>query len=233
MRATLKFLMLAVTIFAFSCKEEEVGNSTDVNPETIFFDYKISGEEGRDYVTCMIQYRYGGDDGTTLVLAEPSKVELDGEELKVDSAKYTGAYYEVQKPLAQFAGQHTITFTDAAKKQYKEEFRFQPLSLRDELPEKVKRDSFSIYLNEVEPGTRVRYVLTGTAFQSDDINEVQKMSGDGRIILTKAEMEKLKPGPVTLLLTLEEERPVKKGTKEGGRISISYALRREFDLVNK
>ena len=219
------------SVVCFSCKEEEVGNSREVDPETIFFDYKIWGEEGRDFVTCMFQYRYGGDDGTTLVLEGPSKVELDGEELQADSAKFTGAYYEVQKPLQEFSGQHTISFTGLNKKQYKESFHFTPFTLTTDLPETVKQDSFSLYLQNVQPGTTIRYVLTDTSFSTDDINEVQKMSSQARIIFTKAEMAKLKPGPITLLLSLEEGRPLKNATKEGGRISISYSLRREFELT--
>jgi hypothetical protein len=140
-------------------------------------------------------------------------------------------YYEANRDIEEFAGKHSITFTDFNKKTFKQEFTFSPLKLREELPETIKQDSFSVYLDNVEPGTKVRYVLADTSFETDDVNEVQQMSSTGRIIFTKAEISKVKPGPVTLLLTLEDEKPVANGAKAGGRIYISYSLRRDFELV--
>ena len=121
-RTYISVLILISAIFLFSCTSDEIGNSKDVNPDAVFFDYKIWAEEEREDVTINLQYRMGGKNGTTLVLDEPSKAMFDGEQLKVDSAKVTGAYYEVQKPFASFPGKHTISFTDLNKKEYKEEF---------------------------------------------------------------------------------------------------------------
>jgi hypothetical protein len=98
------FALLAMT----SCTSNEIGNSKDVNPDAVFFDYTVLADEGGENVTVNLQYRMGGKNGTTLVLDEPSKVLLDGEQLKVDSAKINGAYYEIQKPIASFAGKHMI-----------------------------------------------------------------------------------------------------------------------------
>src|SRR4030095_14281414 len=116
-----------ISIFS-SCTSNEIGNSKDVNPDAVFFDYEVWAEEGKD-VTVNLQYRMGGKNGTTLVLDEPSKVLFDGEQLKVDSAKGIGAYYEIQRPFSSFAGKHSITFTDLNKKEYKEEFEFTPFTL--------------------------------------------------------------------------------------------------------
>src|SRR5215207_4234070 len=115
---------LTSTFFLFSCTSNEIGNSKDVNPDAVFFEYKIWADESREEVTVNLQYRMGGKNGTTLVLGEPSKVLFDGEQLKVDSAKVTGAYYEIQRPFSSFAGKHTILFIDVNKKEYKEEFEF-------------------------------------------------------------------------------------------------------------
>ncbi|HEY5773106.1 MAG TPA: hypothetical protein VIS75_10775, partial [Chitinophagaceae bacterium] len=106
----LKDICLVSLVFLFSCTSNEIGNSKDVNPGAVFFDYEVWAEEGKEDVTVNLQYRMGGKNGTTLVLDEPSKVILDGEQLKVDSAKVTGAYYEVQRPLGAFMGKHVINF---------------------------------------------------------------------------------------------------------------------------
>src|SRR6187551_1918495 len=112
----LKDIALVSLLFLFSCTSNEIGNSKDVNPQAVFFDYEVWAEEGKEDVTVNLQYRMGGKNGTTLVLDEPSKVMLDGEQLKVDSAKVTGAYYEVQKPFASFTGKHAISFIVLIKK---------------------------------------------------------------------------------------------------------------------
>lgn len=218
-------------IVAPGCKNNDAGENKKKQIEAVYFDYQVMGEEGRDFVTVLIQFREGDAEGNTLLLSEPAKVELDGEVLQADSAKRSGAYYEAHYDIEGFAGNHTITFTDLNKKQFKEQFSFAPIRLRQELPEKVKQDSFSIYIEGVEPGTKVRYVLADTSFETDDVNEVQEMSSTGRIIFNKSEMSKVKPGPVALLLSLEDEKPVKNGTRAGGRVYISYSLRRDFELV--
>src|SRR5215216_7813541 len=106
------------------CTSNEIGNSKDVDPNAVYFDYKIYGDEKDENLTIYLQYRMGGKNGTTIVLHAPAKVQLDGEELKVDSAKLTGAYYELEKPVASFEGKHEIVFTDLNKKEWQEEFDF-------------------------------------------------------------------------------------------------------------
>ncbi len=225
-------LFLSLVPLIFSCKDEEIGHSKDVNPDAIFFDYRISGEEGRS-ITCMLRYRFGGPNGTTLMLEDPSKVEVDGVALKLDSAKYTGAYYEISKPVKEFTGPHEIVFTDINKKQYKEDFDFIPISLSAELPEKITRQPFTIKLKGLDNAqVPVRLVMTDTAFSTRDVNEIRQIS-NGEIAIDENTLSRLKKGPITLEIYTEDERSVKNGTKQGGRLFITYGLKREFELVEK
>jgi len=80
-------LSIFICTSLLACTSNEIGNSKDVNPDTIWFDYRISGEEGKEEVTTMLQFRFGGENGTTLVLNEPAGVELDGARIKGDSSK--------------------------------------------------------------------------------------------------------------------------------------------------
>ncbi|TMI95592.1 MAG: hypothetical protein E6H08_06015, partial [Bacteroidetes bacterium] len=89
----LKGMVIVSLVFLFSCTSNEIGNSKDVNPDAVFFDYEVSSDNDSSDVTVNLQYRMGGENGTTLVLNEPSKVLLDGEQLEADSAKVTGAFY--------------------------------------------------------------------------------------------------------------------------------------------
>src|SRR6186713_2633162 len=166
-------ILASISIFSlFSCTSDEIGNSKDVNPDAVFFDYEVWAEEGKEDVTVNLQYRMGGKNGTTLVLDEPSKVILDGEQLKVDSAKITGAYYEVQRPLVSFMGKHTINFTDLNKKEYNEEFEFTPFSLDPEVPSILNRGDLVFDFIGLDSVDVLSVTLTDTSFTSDDINDV-------------------------------------------------------------
>jgi hypothetical protein len=223
-------LLLSIpSIFLVSCNSNEIGSSKDVNPESIYFDYKIWGDEGNDNLTIKLQYRFAGENGTTLLLDEPGKVELDGEVLKADSSKITGVFYEVQKPVALFSGKHTITFTAGNNKQYRESFNFQPISLANPVPTTIQRGDLVFEFNGLSDEDKVRVVMTDTSYLSEEINRVDIVK-NGRLIISKEDLMALSNGPVHLEITKENERPVKKGTREGGRLSISYGLKREFIL---
>ena len=223
------FFFILPFIFFTSCSSNEIGSSKDVNPEAIYFDYKIWGEESHDNLTVKLQYRFGGENGTTLTMDKPAKVELDGELLTVDSSKMTGAFYEMQKPAKSFSGDHAITFTDYNEKQYREKFSFQRLQLKTILPAVLKREKMLLDVNGIDGEGFVRVILTDTSFASEGINRIDTIK-NGQILITEQDLKNLVNGPIQLELIKEEERTVKNGTREGGKLSISYGLKREFIL---
>ena len=224
-------LFILITFSQSSCTSNEIGDSKDVNPDAIYFDYKIWGDEGNDNLTVKLQYRFGGKNGTTLTIEKPAKVELDDELIPVDSSKMTGAFYEIHKPINKFNGEHTITFTDINEKQYSEKFRFQPLQLKTSLPEVLKRGKMLLEVDGLDGESFVRVILTDTSFASEGINRIDTIK-NGQIIITEEDLKSLVNGPIQLELIKEEERKIKNGTREGGKLSISYGLKREFILIN-
>jgi hypothetical protein len=228
-------LLISILFFSFlvsSCTSNEIGNAKDVNPDAVYFDYKIWAEDGKEEATVNLQYRMGGPNGTTLVLDEPAKVLLDGEQLTLDSAKFSGAYYELQKPLAFFAGKHSIVFTDLNKKEYNEEFEFIPFSLSPDLPKSIKRGDLVFNITGLEPVEYLHVSLTDTSFASDDINDIDTVD-NGRLVISAERLSTLKNGPINLQFYREMAKPVKNATREGGMITITYGLKREFELINK
>ena len=223
-------LTLTLVLFLFSCTSNEIGNSKDVNPDAVFFDYEVWAEEGKEDVTVNLQYRMGGKNGTTLILDEPSKVILDGEQLKVDSAKVTGAYYEVQKPLSSFTGKHTISFTDLSKKEYNEEFEFKPFSLEADVPSTLNRGDLVFNFTGLDAVDVLSVTLTDTSFQSADITNDIDTVRNGRLVIASHRLSALVNGPINLQLYKEMDLPVKNGTKEGGNLHIRYGLNRHFEL---
>lgn len=231
MSRNLLALTLISTLFLLSCTSDEIGNSKDVNPEAVFFDYRIWAEEGREDVTVNLQYRMGGRNGTTLILDEPSKVLFDGEQMKVDSAKVTGAFYEVQRPLASFEGKHVITFIHIDNKEYKEEFEFVPFTLDPEVPVVMHRGDLVFTFKGLDSLDQLGVTLTDTSFNSSDINDLDSVK-NGRLVIAASRLAALVNGPINLQFYKEIDRPLKSTTREGGRLYISYGLKREFELRN-
>jgi hypothetical protein len=220
-------VIIAITFAA--CTNRDSASNEEVDTNSIYFDYKITGDEGSGEVTCLIQYHYDGAAGETLLLEEPSKVELDNEKIAVDSAQLSGAFYEIRKPLESFAGKHTITFTDLKGKKFTEVFHFAPFTLETNLEERIQRGEISLQLQGLKARDAVQVVLIDTSFTTDDINEIMPVQ-NGRLNLTKEKLNKVADGPVTLQLYKAKERKVKNATAKGGKISISYSLTRAFDL---
>ena len=81
----------------------------------------------------------------------------------------------------------------------------------------------------MEPDDYVRVLLTDTSFESEDINWLDTVK-NGRVVISKENLKKVVNGPVQLEFIKEVDNPVKNGTKEGGRLSFSYGLKREFIL---
>lgn len=222
-------LTLCVTVVLMGCTGNEIGYSNEVSPDAVYFDYTIWGDEESGNVTAKFQYRFGGPNGTTLVLEDPAKVEFDGELLPVDSSRMNGAWYEVNKPVKNFNGRHLVVYTDGNKKQYKEEFEFSVFSLMAEIPKEVKRGDLVFELDGLPPLDYIKVLLTDTSFYSRGIDRMDTVH-NGRIIITRQDLDNLKNGPVSLEFYREDEKSIKETTREGGRLSFSYGLKRVFEL---
>lgn len=211
----------------FSCKNAD--KNIGVDPDSIYFDYTITGQEGDDNLTVMLQYKDSDEEGKAFAIEEPGKILLDGELIPGDSTKRTGPFYEVNKPIASFAGKHSIVFISPNNQEYKEEFEFQPLSLITLIPDNIQRDSLVVEFEGLESEDYIRVVLTDTVFENEGINRVDTII-NGRLTISKSDLQNLVNGPVQLEFIREYERPVKNGTEQGGRLRITYGLKREFIL---
>src|SRR5215207_4897554 len=108
-------LILVSSAILGACNNMEEDMAPD-DDDSIYAGYSISGEEGKDFVTVFFHFHSGRPDGPGLALKEPSKIFLDSILLMPDSAKGSGIYYEMQIPVQDFTGSHTIRFIDADKK---------------------------------------------------------------------------------------------------------------------
>lgn len=216
-----------ILLLLLSCTEKKRSASTDI----VYADYSITAEEVTENVTCLLKFFKNRRVGSTLFLEPPAEVLFDGAPVPGDSAGLSGAYYEVQKPLTSFKGTHTIVFKNAEEEEYKETFSFQPFSLARELGETVPRGDLSIPLVGLPDNAPLRVLLIDTAFYTPDINDVDTVKG-GTLIINREALKKVSSGHVVLHLYSEAERPLKNPPGGGGKLSITYGLSREFELVD-
>jgi hypothetical protein len=227
---TIVVLFLGIAAIVAGCKNKDRVVKNGIDPDWIYFDYNITAEEGNENVTCVFQYKAYDAEGKAINI-EPGKVELDNQQLPSDSTRLSGFFYEVQKPVDSFAGKHTVVFNNPGNRKYKSEFEFSPFVLAEELPEKINRKPFIIYLKNF-PATekKVRLLLLDTVFSNTGFNDLVPVV-DGKVHFDESILKTIKPGPINLELYMEQEVPLKQTTKAGGKISITYGLKREFELV--
>ena len=223
------FVTFFLGCLMMACNDNEIGDSDDVNPDNIYFDYKVWGEESDSNVNVLLQFRFAGPNGTTLLLKDPSKVELDGKQLAGDSSKMTGAYYEMIIPKNQFTGTHSIRFTDANGKTYEEKFSFMPLRFKSGLNDTITRSDLRIELDGLDNLDIVRLIITDTSFTGNGINRFDNVR-EGVIHVSAQTLDSLASGPVHIEIYRESERDVKQGTSEGGKLSLTYGIKKEIFL---
>lgn len=228
---TIVVLLVAIAAILSGCRTKDKVAKKEIGADWVYFDYNVTAEEGDENVTCVFQYKNSDAEGKAIDI-EPGKVELDEQQLVPDSARLSGFFYELQKPVDSFAGKHTVVFTNSDGKKYENEFEFSPFVLAKDLPKKIDREPFIIQLKNF-PATEksVRLLLLDTAFESAGFNDLVPVT-DGKINIDESILRTIKNGPVNLELYLEQEKSLRQTTKAGGRISITYGLKREFELVD-
>lgn len=217
--------LIIFSIFLFSCNQETKVNE---EPAEAYFDYMVWGDEENGFVTVKLQYRAGGSNGENFRIQAPGRVTVDGTVITGDTAGLNGAYYEVIKPVAEFAGKHSIILTDPDGKQYRTDFDFPVITLKNEIPAVVSRDSIVLEINGLSTQDTIRVLLNDTSFRGNGIQRLGKLR-NGKLVIRQ--FRDLKPGPIFLELLREQHTPLRL-TKAGGRLSVSYGLRREFILAD-
>lgn len=228
-----KIFLLFVLALVTGCSNRDAGARADDELRNLYFDYQVWAEEGSGTVTIRLQYKEGGNDGSAVALPGKKQVLLDAVPFQLDSTRFLGVYYELTKPLAELAGNHSISVTDEKGTVHRESFEFYPFELFEELPEELHRKPYVLRLKNLPTSpTPIRLVLTDTSLTSPGVNEEVRVQ-KGKLNITQAMLESLAAGPVTLELGREESRPMASGSGERGTLVINYQLRRQFLLVDR
>jgi hypothetical protein len=213
----------SISIILASCADNGMKEEKDL--DRIYATYVVSGAEGDEYVTILVQFHSGRPEGPGILLKEPSTLFLDNQPIVPDSARESGVFYELRVPAEDFEGKHTIHFKDENGRERKEEFIYSSLQLAEEIPETISRQNFFLTFRGLPEKQPARVVMIDTSINGEGVNEVDTIVNN-RLDLRK-HSSVLTNGPIMLQLFSEQERWL---DSYEGEISITYTLKREFEL---
>jgi len=207
-----------------SCSSNEIGQSEDVNQETIFQEYRLEYNEREKEASLFAQFRFAGENGTTLVLTNPSGVSYNGTVLKVDSNDFSGAFYSTAIPVKKLIGEHTFLFTDVDKRKYENHFRMDsfyvtdiPVSISRRAPALIKFRAPALYGEDYieldSEGTDSSFSVKYTAGENGDY-----------ITIPASELQRQKSNEIFVIPTLYRKIKLQQQTKEGGGITTIQTL---------
>ncbi len=210
-----------------SCSSSEIGNSKDVNQETIYQDYKIEYTETEkdDMVVVWAQFRFAGDKGTTLVLNNPSKIEFDGTAIKVDSNDYSGAFYQLNLPAKNFFTRHHFEFINISNKKFYNDFSFDDFRLVIVPPTAATTQPLNLQF-ETKPLQGDDYIEVD-AINTDSSFTIKHLASVSGNILTIPvnELQRQKGKELSLLASIYRKISLQQQTKEGGQIVTVHILK--------
>ena len=222
MHPKLLFTFTCILITFASC-DSEIGNIKDVNPETVYTNYRVTYEAGDSIVLIRAQFTFAGPNGTTLVLNTPAKIELDGDSIPVDSTTGGGAFYEAKKPVTTFNGTHTLVFTGFNGTKYSQPFTFNAAILATKIPSLIPREALPLGFNGIRDHDSIHLRITDTSGASNGIDTMLLVTHNTAFV-AKAVLQRLHPGRLTIRLDKEENLPMPNTTKQGGEFAVLQTL---------
>ena len=225
------FGWIAVGLF-FSCQVLDKKTPEATMPlNQIYLHCQVTGDDEREFVTVLIQLFKGRTQGKAIKMPEPGFVELNGNVLIADSTPVTGYFYEMMVPVEEFRGEHKITIADDAKQQASETFSYSPFQLVTQLGPSISKQDLVFELRGVEEEEPVQVVLIDTVYSTSDINRIDTVENN-QLFISQNDLYNIETGPVTLLIYKEETKKADSPNLLGGRLRLSFGIKREFDLTD-
>lgn len=218
-------LSFCLAVINSGCASNEIGESKDVNQETIYQTYHISHTEGDELVTITAQFRFAGENGTTLVLNKPGGIKADDKIMAVDSTEMEGSFYKTTFKINGFYGKHRLVFTDINNKKMENEFSFDAFSLINIPPIAFKDEPLQIAF-DTTPLTGDDYIEVHSADTDSSFSVIHLASDANNFITIPAkELRRQKGSSITLEIKRYKKTALQQQTKEGGLIEIEQTLK--------
>ncbi|HYG16999.1 MAG TPA: hypothetical protein VEC12_14675 [Bacteroidia bacterium] len=225
------YILLLLVVLA-GCKSNEVANSGDVNQHTIYQSYAVRYNEETNETQASAAFRFGGSNGTTLVLTAPSSVTFNGQPMEARNSIIGGAWYESYfRQVLPNGLDCKFEFKDTEGKNYINSVRFNAV-LMGGLPETLEKGMplmFTFKTAGLNPGETINVYLADSVKSETFV--VNTLSTDGKLLIPASVLNKLN-GKVDMRITRFYKANLSAATEEGGTIVFEYMLKpRTFVII--
>jgi len=224
-----KIIIPVLALFISSCASNEIGHSKDVNQDEIHQGYSINYDESRNETEVIAFFRFAGPNGTTLILNEPSKIELNGEVMNnVQSG--LGSYYSKSVKGKLPDNEYVFAFSDITGKKFENKMDFRNMQI-EELPKEIKKsDGLTIHFPN-KPEGRKEDLTVEISDDSTTVSEVWKNVVFERVKFPKEKLDQLH-GKVKVNIHRNGLLELRQHAHAGGFFSSEYTLApREITLI--
>lgn len=213
------------TVVLGSCASNEVANSGDVKQSTIHQKYSISYDESENITWAQATYRFGGSNGTTLILTKPAQVTFNGDSMRLTTNIISGAGYSLayKKPIEN-GRECEFVYVDTEGKKHVNKLKFNPV-LMGTPPAEVKKGmplELPLFTQPLQHGESLRITLSDTVRTEEFV--VENIPTKGSLVVPANVLQPLN-GEVTLNISRVSSIPLQSATETGGGISFVYTLK--------
>jgi len=202
------------------CASNETANSDTVMQSEIYQNYSVSYNMAERELTATASFRFGGANGTTLLLVKPSKVFFENQEMPNENNVFSGSYYEMNiqsgvKPS------YTYVYTDGEGKSYTNHAFMIPVEIIA-CPTLVdKNEGFSVaWAYPLQNGESINLYVEDKSGNTASV--YNNAVGSTNIKMNAAELKNITTGTVNIYLVRENSRSLENATHLGGNITVKY-----------
>jgi hypothetical protein len=233
MKTITKIAILLLLVYVISgCKSSEVDESKNVNQSRIYQDYYAEYDADKGKYKVEVIFRFGGTNGTTLILSEPSYVNLNGKPLEGKKQLLRGqVYFENKK--ANNPKDFIFEFTDLDEHTFNNTLVLESISF-GELP------------SEISDSTGGSIYWEGKPLQEDeelwleitDANKTAKTifvrnQETNEVVIKPSDLQELTEGKIKLQLIRFVKHSTHENAEVGGEMSGRYySEEAEIKIVN-
>lgn len=202
------------------CASNETANSDTVKQSEIYQNYSVSYNMAERELTATASFRFGGANGTTLLLVKPSKVFFENQEMPNENTVFSGSYYEMNLQSG-VKPSYTFVYTDGEGKSYTNHAFMIPAEIIA-CPTLVdKNEGFSVaWAYPLQNGESINLYVEDKSGNTTSV--YNNAVGSTSMKMNAAELKNITTGAVNIYLVRENSRSLENATHLGGNIAVKY-----------
>lgn len=221
MKTILKILVIISWILLFAqCASNETANSDTVKQSEIFQNYSVSYNMAEKELTATATFRFGGANGTTLLLVKPSNVLFENQEMPNENNVFSGSYYEMNLQAGMKPG-YQFVYTDGDGKSYANRAVIIPAEITSAPRLIDKNEGFSVtWEYPLQNGENIHLYVEDKSGNTSSV--YNNAVGTTTMKMNPEELKNLKTGEVNVFLVRENSSSLENATHLGGNMLVKY-----------